>query len=372
MIKLSNIKHLVLSGGGLLGLSYIGLFKYLEEHNVISQIETITGCSAGAIFGTFLALGFKSEELIKLYKTMYFPDYLNITAESIINFMTLKGLESGNNIINLIKKCIKDKTDDENITFCQLRDKFNINLHIGITNITKGKFELIGCHNQPNLPIYQAINASIAIPFIFQPVIINDDIYCDGGLLDNLPIEHIIKLINTNTNTQINNTDTNTQINNTDTNTQINNTDTNTQINNTDTNTQINNTDTNTQINNTDTFDISTDINHLKLNKSVEQMDTLGIYLINNFNQLNSSNYKSAPLSHYLSALMHTICNEFISNKINNEMKDEKIKNRYKIIVYEIPCDIMTFIKLNATHDDVDNIINIAYNTTTKSFINTI
>ena len=29
-----NIKHLVLSGGGLLGISYIGLFKYFEEKDI--------------------------------------------------------------------------------------------------------------------------------------------------------------------------------------------------------------------------------------------------------------------------------------------------------------------------------------------------
>jgi predicted acylesterase/phospholipase RssA len=112
--------------------------------------------------------------------------------------MKTKGLESGKNIMTLIKQCIKDKTGDENITFCQIRDKFNIQLHIGITNITKAKFELAGCHNMPDLPIYKAINASIAIPFIFEPVIINDDVYCDGGLLDNLPIEYILKLITNN------------------------------------------------------------------------------------------------------------------------------------------------------------------------------
>jgi predicted acylesterase/phospholipase RssA len=317
MIKLSDISNLVLSGGGLLGLSYIGLFRYLEEHNTIHQIKTITGCSAGAIFGTFLAIGFKSEELIQIFKSMHFPDYLNITADSIINFMSTKGLESGKNVMTLIKKCIKDKTGDENITFCQLRDKFNIQLHIGITNITKAQFELVGCHNMPDLSVYKAINASIAIPFIFEPVVINDDIYCDGGLLDNLPIEYILKLITNNT---------------------------------------------------TNSHEINENENEKTIDSRIV-VDTLGIYLMNNFNTLNSTNYQSSPLSHYLAAIMHTICNEFITNKINNELKDEKIKNRYKIIVFEIPCDIMTFIKLNATHEDVENIINIAYTTTTKSLI---
>ena len=328
MIKLEDISNLVLSGGGLLGLSYIGLFRYLEEHNAINQIKTITGCSAGAIFGTFLAIGFKSHELELLYKTIHFPDYLNITAESIINFMKTKGLESGKNIMTLIKQCIKDKTGDENITFCQIRDKFNIQLHIGITNITKAKFELVGCHNMPDLPIYKAINASIAIPFIFEPVIINDDVYCDGGLLDNLPIEYILKLITNN-----NNTDARTDAN----------------------------TDANTDARTDARTDANTDAN------TDARMDTLGIYLMNNFNTLNSTNIQSSPLSHYLASIMHTICNEFITTKINNELKNEKIKNRYKIIVFEIPCDIMTFIKLNATHDDIDNIINIAYTTTNKS-----
>jgi NTE family protein len=191
-MNISNIKHLVLSGGGLLGISYIGLFKYLEEHNVNCQIQTITGCSAGAIFGAFLAVGYTGEELDKITKGLCFKDYLNITAESIINFMRLKGLESGKKLMSLIKKIIKDKTNDENITFSQIQARFNITLKIGVTNLTTSKFELLSYINMPNLPIYQAINASIAIPFIFEPVVINNNIYVDGGLLDNLPIEQIL------------------------------------------------------------------------------------------------------------------------------------------------------------------------------------
>ena len=37
----------------------------------------------------------------------------------------------------------------------------------------------------------------------------------------------------------------------------------------------------------------------------------------------------------------------------------EYLKNsKCKIILFEIPCDIMTFIKLNASHNDIENIIN--------------
>ena len=119
-MKATDIKHLVLSGGGLLGISYIGLIKYLEENfasPVISNIKSVTGCSAGAIFGSLIAIGYTSAELDIIVKDMKFKEYININAESIINFMKLKGLESGKILINFIKKCIKDKVNNENIIY---------------------------------------------------------------------------------------------------------------------------------------------------------------------------------------------------------------------------------------------------------------
>ena len=57
--------------------------------------------------------------------------------------------------------------------------------------------------------------------------------------------------------------------------------------------------------------------------------------------------------------MTHTLSKNIVKKKI----QDDKT-HKYKIITIEIPCDIMTFIKLNATHDDINNIIDIAYNIT--------
>ena len=91
-MQVSHIKHLVLSGGGLLGISYIGLFRYLEERlnepinkistsnpiSILSQLQSISGCSAGAIFGSLLAIGYTASEIEKVVKTMKFKEYINI------------------------------------------------------------------------------------------------------------------------------------------------------------------------------------------------------------------------------------------------------------------------------------------------------
>jgi len=354
-IKLSNINNLVLSGGGLLGISYIGLFKYLEENNATNQIKTVTGCSAGAIFGSLFAIGYKSDELEVIIKSINFKEYLNITADSIINFMRTKGLESGKNLINLIKKCIKDKTGNENITFCQIQERFNIKLSIGITNLTTSRFELLGCHNMPNLPIYQAINASIAIPFIFEPIVINNDVCCDGGLLDNLPIEDIITLEDNMKDNLEDNIDKPieqlTQLEKVDEN-----------INNNSSIEKNINTNENTitkeqeKKEKNETKNINTKRNIIE----VDMIDTLGIYLMNKFNILSQDNYQLLPLSYYFNAIIQALSNGYISKKKNKE----NAKKKYKVIVFEIPCDIMTFIKINASIEDIDNIINIAYTIT--------
>ena len=44
--------------------------------------------------------------------------------------------------------------------------------------------------------IVKHANTTLAIPFVFEPIIIGEDVYCDGGLLDNLPIENIINYEN--------------------------------------------------------------------------------------------------------------------------------------------------------------------------------
>jgi predicted acylesterase/phospholipase RssA len=333
-----KIKHLVLSGGGLLGISYIGLFKYFEEHNTLSNIKSITGCSAGAIFGSLLSIGYTYKELDIIVKSMVFKDYLKINVDSLLNFANNKGLESGKNLQIFIKNCIKDKTGDENITFSQIQEKYNIKLQIGVTNLTKSVFELFNVDTTPDIPIIKAISASISIPFIFEPIIIGDDIYCDGGLLDNLPFE----------NTAFEKSRAKTAFQKSRAKTQPE--------------------ETNDDAKNNDNIvkevddDKSDDVKEDSLD---DTLSTIGFYLINKSNNINKDNYKIISLSQYINVITHTLSQNIIKNK----SKLENNKN-YKIIKIEIPCDIMTFIKLNATHDDINNIIDIAYTITNKFYQN--
>ena len=333
--KHSTIKHLVLSGGGLLGISYIGLFKYFEEKNYIKTLESITGSSAGALFGSLCALGYTSNEIKLIIKQIVFKDYLKINIDSILNFTTKKGLESGNTMSLLMKKCIYDKTNNENLTFIQHYEKYNIKLQIGVTNLSQHKFELLNKDTYPDLPIHTAISASIAIPFIFEPVIINNDIYCDGGILNNLPIDNIIEMD------------------------LINNITTATTTTSTSTSQKLEDNPIITPNPNTKPELINENLNQEE--KTKDNLSVLGFYLINKGDSVSKDNYKSITIAQYISLFTRTLSKCIVNTKIE---KTNINKDKYKIINIEIPCDIMTFIKLDATHDDIDNIISIAYNVT--------
>jgi NTE family protein len=329
-----NLRHLVLSGGGLLGISYIGLLRYLEQANIINNVQTITGCSAGSIFGSLIAIGYKSNEIEKIVKSINFRNYLNVTADSILNFMRTKGLDSGNSLINLIKIHIKDKTGDENITFRQVREKYNIDLRIGVTNLSKNQFELFTSDSQPNLPIHKAIQASCAIPIIFEPIVIDNDVFCDGGLLDNLPIEHInnndiqfVNIINNSGNDKDKEKDKEKEK-------------------------TVEDKDGECEVEDVEEIEKVE-----KVIKPDDEINTLAIYLMNQPESLNKDNLGSITLNNYFNVITRTLSNNLISNKLKKTNNNKNIK----VIIFEIPCDIMTFVKISATLEDIDNVIEIAF-----------
>lgn len=298
-LNIKNIKHLVLSGGGFLGISYIGLFKYLEEKKMINQIKSVTGCSAGALFGALFSLGYTSTETLDLIKSLNFKEYFNVTAESILRFPKSKGLETGNNLTDLFKSLIKTKTQDPHITFKQAHERFNIILQIGITNLTTLKFEICNYLTKPDMPVYLAIRASVAVPILFEPVIFNDCVYCDGGVIDNMPIDSALSLAES-----------------------------------------------------------VCENMEKEFDKRQECLNsTLCIYLTNKYKPINPENLNTTTLSHFMESMLKAINSGSILHNTSNKFSGN-------MIYYEIPVDIMTFIKLNASNDDIDNIVEIAYTTT--------
>lgn len=159
---------LVLSGGGARGIAHIGVIEELEKRDF--EIVSITGTSMGALVGGIYAIG-KLEE----YKTwLYALDKLKVFKLLDFSF-TSQGLVKGDRVINELKKFISDKEiEDLKISYAAVA--------VDILN----KKEVVLSKGS----IYDAIRASIAIPTVFTPVKMENTLLVDGGVLNNIPINH--------------------------------------------------------------------------------------------------------------------------------------------------------------------------------------
>ncbi|MCB0706482.1 MAG: patatin-like phospholipase family protein [Saprospiraceae bacterium] len=154
---------LALSGGGARGIAHIGVIKALLEHEI--QVDVIAGTSAGSIIGTLFAAGKSPEEM----KT--FVESASLI-RSLFPARPNKGLLNLHYLNKQLSKHIKEDSFDA----------LKIPLHVNMTKLSTG--ETVVRHSGM---LFEIVCASCAIPLVFQPVIIEEETYVDGGLLLNLP-----------------------------------------------------------------------------------------------------------------------------------------------------------------------------------------
>ncbi len=153
-----------LAGGGARGAAHIGVLKALEEHDI--SPGAVSGASAGSIIGALYAYG-------------HSPNMIwNIIDQTNILGMIRLSFSAGLMDLKKLRDVMEDVFESDGF------DGFLRKLWIGVTNLNKGQWETLSDGS-----LYDAIEASCAVPLVFKPVEINGQLYCDGGLLNNMPVE---------------------------------------------------------------------------------------------------------------------------------------------------------------------------------------
>lgn len=181
---MKKYKNLVLSGGGLKGLSYIGLKKILEEYK-IDDFECYCGTSIGSVFCLLFILGFTSKQLEKILTSINFENYIDI---DLINFFDRFGFSDGEKIIDIFKTFMKYSVG-ENITFIDLWNIKKKRLIIVGSCIDTFQTEYFDYISYPNMKVIDAIRISISLPPYFKYCTIEGKCYIDGGLTANVPFD---------------------------------------------------------------------------------------------------------------------------------------------------------------------------------------
>ena len=187
-----KITHLVLSGGGMQGVIFIGAIRYLYFENLHENITHIAGTSIGSIIGLSIALKLTIQEMEEIIlKGNQDFKLCNIPYKNCIKLLTDCGLSDINIFSNYLKDFIYTKYPDitNEITFSYLSKRFGVNLYVSVTNIYTCKNKVFSVDTTPDVCVFKACSASMALPMLFKPVKIDDDYYYDGGFTNNFPIK---------------------------------------------------------------------------------------------------------------------------------------------------------------------------------------
>lgn len=186
-------KNLILSGGGVLGLSYIGTLEVLHTRDTLKDFKNFGGTSIGSVFAAMLACDADYYFIKDNLATMDFHTFKDNSINCIQNLyrvITKYGYYKGDLATAWIKDILKKLTGSAEITFAEVWKKYGHELVIVGTSLKKKRAVYFNRFDYPDMPIATAVRISISIPMYFKAVEWDNDIWVDGGICDNFPISY--------------------------------------------------------------------------------------------------------------------------------------------------------------------------------------
>lgn len=179
---------LALGGGGARGAAHVGVMKVLLEEGI--PIDMIAGTSIGSVVGGLYAAGysvddlvekFDDSELMKNFMTVGLGVRIAVAPvlfmPRLVGYHPYDGLYRGVKFRNYANKLAGQNTEIS---------KLSIPFAAVVTDLVDGN-----SHRLTSGDLGTALQASTAVPGLRKPVQIGDHLYCDGGLINNLPVNHV-------------------------------------------------------------------------------------------------------------------------------------------------------------------------------------
>lgn len=175
---------LVLGAGGARGLSHIPVLEALDELGV--RPARIVGCSMGAIIGAAYAAGLSGAQL-REHVTQLFRDRARVISrllEARIGKFTdlMRGLGNpvlidGERLLDLFwPDAVPDRFEELGLPFAALATDYHHHAEVLLQNG----------------PLTPAVAASLAIPGLVRPVVIDAQVLIDGGAINPLPYDRLL------------------------------------------------------------------------------------------------------------------------------------------------------------------------------------
>jgi predicted acylesterase/phospholipase RssA len=174
------IKYLTLGPAGMGYYALLGAVHNLQEKQKLTNLQEISGASAGALLGFMYCL-YRGNMKKCLEKSLDIDIESNtkINLQSFLNnygFIDFTGIRS-----------ILQGLGGKNLTMRELFTYSKIKLHVASYCVTEGKTVYFSVDTHPSALLEDVLCASMAVPFIFSSVQIDNKLYVDGGVEEVIP-----------------------------------------------------------------------------------------------------------------------------------------------------------------------------------------
>jgi NTE family protein len=162
-----NAVGVVLGGGGARGFAHLGILRALREAQI--PIDVIGGCSIGAVVGAGVALEWDDMEIRERLRRAFVDS-------NPINDYTLP-------FLSLVKGHKVARRLEEHFGDIRIEDLWRP-FYCVSTNLTAGS---LAVHRAGRL--VDVLRASLSIPGLLPPVMIDGEAHVDGGMMNCLPVD---------------------------------------------------------------------------------------------------------------------------------------------------------------------------------------
>tara|TARA_B000000441_G_scaffold12766_1_gene7656 strand:- start:2826 stop:3590 length:765 start_codon:yes stop_codon:yes gene_type:complete len=168
------MKYLVLGPASMGIYSLIGALKARETD--LADVQEISGSSAGAILGLFLAMGMSVDEIFATSLDLNIPNFVKIRIGSFFNkfgFVDMAPIRK-----KLVEICGSDPSFSE----------IEMKIYISAFCMNTSETVYFSKDTHPDMKIIDAVCMSMAVPFIFACGKYNGETYVDGGMKEEYPL----------------------------------------------------------------------------------------------------------------------------------------------------------------------------------------
>ncbi len=190
---------LILSGGGARGLAHIGVLKALDEHGI--HPKAVAGTSMGSIVGGLYATGYSIEQIEQIAIEMDWQEAFSDNSPRSHSLFVYRQLDAGapvdyrlrinRNGIALPRAALQGQhlTLILDEIFSPARDitdfdQLKVPYRAVAADLVTGEQVVMKSGR-----LSSAIRASMSIPGLLEPMLLDDKLLVDGGIANNIPID---------------------------------------------------------------------------------------------------------------------------------------------------------------------------------------